>query len=122
MGCAIKVAKIATGGVQDERYAAPGRRKSGRAGGTARAKALIKDERDQIARMGAEARWRGKMTTQLGVAKHRLFDREALHADNVKLYPGSNRDATPEQMAEQVNKAIAQIDSGDFDTVDHSDE
>lgn len=58
------------------------------------------------------------MKTQLDVAKHRLFDVDALNAANVKLYPGSSRDATPEKVAEQVNKAIAQIEVGDFDLVD----
>lgn len=58
------------------------------------------------------------MTDQLEVAKHRLFDAAELRANNVKLFPGSNRDATKAQMAEQVTKAIAQIESGDFDRVD----
>ena len=58
------------------------------------------------------------MRTQLEVAKHRLFDRGALNADNVKLFPGSDRDASRERMAEQVNKAISQIEAGDFDLVE----
>lgn len=57
------------------------------------------------------------VATQLEVAKHRLFDEKTLHAANVKLFPGSNREATPEQMAEQVNKAIAQIEVGDYEEV-----
>jgi hypothetical protein len=54
------------------------------------------------------------MADQLEVAKHRLFDAAELRADNVKLFPGSNRDATKAQMAEQVTKVIAQIETGDF--------
>lgn len=122
VGCAIRVAKIATGEVEDERYAAPGRRKSGKAGGEARAEALSKDERSQVAQMGAESRWRGNMATQLEIAKRRLFDKEALNVDNIKLFPGSNRDSTPEQMAEQINKAIAQIDAGDYELVEDFDD
>lgn len=58
------------------------------------------------------------MANQLDVAKHRLFDERTLNADNVKLYPGSSRDITPEQMAEQVVKAIAQIQAKDVEWID----
>lgn len=58
------------------------------------------------------------MKTQMEIAKHRLFDARELGAKDIKLFPGTNRDSSPEQMAEQVNKAIAQIVSGDFDVVD----
>ena len=118
VGCAVHVAKIATGETVESGYKAPGRKKSGKAGGAARAKALAKGKRSEIARKGAAKRWSGSMATQLETAKHRLFDKGALNADNVKLYPGSDRDATPEQMAEQINKAIAQIDAGDYEIVD----
>jgi len=58
------------------------------------------------------------MTDQLEIAKHRLFDTAGLRASNVKLFPGSNRDATKTAAAEQVTKVIAQIEAGDFDEVD----
>lgn len=58
------------------------------------------------------------MTDQLEVAKHWLFDAAGLRATNVKLFPGSNREATKAQIAEQVTKAIAQIKSGDCEEVD----
>jgi hypothetical protein len=57
------------------------------------------------------------MTDQLEVAKHRLFDTAELRSDNIKLFPGSNRDASKAQMAEQVTKAIAQIESGDYEEI-----
>jgi hypothetical protein len=60
-----------------------------------------------------------KMKTQLELAKHRLFDPDALNAANIKLFPGSSRDATPEQFAEQINKALAQIEAGDFELIDN---
>ena len=53
------------------------------------------------------------MGQQLDLAKSRLFDRDALAVKNVKLFPGSNRDTT----AEQINKTISQLESGDFDEV-----
>jgi hypothetical protein len=58
------------------------------------------------------------MGHDMELAKHRLFDQSQLAANDIKLFPGSNREATPEQMAEQVNRAIAQIASGDFETVE----
>ena len=57
------------------------------------------------------------MGQQLDLAKSRLFDRDALAVKNVKLFPGSNRDTTAEQFAEQINKTISQLESGDFDEV-----
>jgi hypothetical protein len=60
------------------------------------------------------------MGTQLDLAKHILFDKDGLDAANLKLFPGTSRDATPEQMAEQINKAIAQIEAGDYEEVDLS--
>jgi hypothetical protein len=61
------------------------------------------------------------MKTQLEVAKHRLFDRDALQTRNIKLFPGSAREASPEGMAEQVNKALSQIEAGDFDIIEDFD-
>lgn len=58
------------------------------------------------------------MGTQVELAKKRLFDVDSLRVGNIKLFPGGNRDATPEQMAEQVNKALSQIEAGDYDLVE----
>ncbi|PCI40337.1 MAG: hypothetical protein COB46_07055 [Rhodospirillaceae bacterium] len=62
------------------------------------------------------------MKTQIEVAQHRLFDQDALGADNVKLFPGSSRDASRELMAEQVNKALFQIETGDFELAENFDD
>lgn len=122
VGCAVTVAKIATGELEETLAEKSGRVRSGRAGGRARARALSPEDRSRIARKGADARWRGDMETQMDVAKHRLFDKEGLDADNIKLFPGTSRDATPEEMAEQVNRAIAQIEAGDYEIVDDLDD
>ncbi|OHC74836.1 MAG: hypothetical protein A3G18_10355 [Rhodospirillales bacterium RIFCSPLOWO2_12_FULL_58_28] len=58
------------------------------------------------------------MATQLELARHRLFDEDALYVANIKLFPGSKRDATAEEVAQEINKAIAQVEAGDFDNVD----
>jgi hypothetical protein len=61
------------------------------------------------------------MSAEIDVAKHRLFDREGLAAMNVKLYPGEKRESTAEQMAEALNKALAQIDAGDYEDISDLD-
>ncbi len=60
VGCAVHVAKIATGEFEealDESKRKPLRAKSGRAGGKARAAALSPAERSNIAVAAAAARW-----------------------------------------------------------------
>ena len=59
IGNAVKVAKIATGEIEDD--VEPGKeyaRKGGRKGGRARAQALTAEQRSDIARAAAEARWK----------------------------------------------------------------
>ena len=58
IGCAIQVAKIATGEIQDEtKPTVPARAAGGKKGGLTRAKALSPERRVEIARIGAAARW-----------------------------------------------------------------
>lgn len=59
IGCAITVAKIATGEIEeevDERSA--GKIRSGKAGAKARAERLSSEKRQEIARKAADARWK----------------------------------------------------------------
>ena len=56
--CAIMVAKIATGEIEDTGYQTPGRRRSGKAGAKARSESLTGEERSAIAKKAANARWR----------------------------------------------------------------
>lgn len=62
IGAAIKVAKIATGEVEEEAddNKDPAAKALGRRGGKARAKKLNKEQRQEIARKAAEARWTKK--------------------------------------------------------------
>ena len=57
-GCAVHVARIATGEIEDTTYEQPNKVKAGRAGAKARAKKLTPEERSKIARVAAEVRWR----------------------------------------------------------------
>ena len=55
IGMSVMVAKIATGEIEDTKKS--GRVRSGKAGAKARAEKLTKDERSEIARKAANARW-----------------------------------------------------------------
>jgi len=57
VGCAVHVAKIATGEIKEVLKEKSGRTRSGKAGAAARAQALTKKQRQQIAKKAANARW-----------------------------------------------------------------
>jgi anthranilate/para-aminobenzoate synthase component I len=58
------------------------------------------------------------MGQHLELAKKRLFDKDSLAVTNIKLFPGSSRETSPEEFAEEINKAISQIEAGDYQLVD----
>jgi hypothetical protein len=59
IGAAIKVAKIATGEEADDTdETKEHHRRGGKIGGRARAKVLTKEQRAEIARLAADARWK----------------------------------------------------------------
>ena len=62
VGCAVHVAKIATGEIEEtleEPKRQPNRAKGGRAGGKARAATMTPERRSEIAATAAAARWGG---------------------------------------------------------------
>lgn len=61
IGAAVKVMRIATGQIEEETPESQGKayaRKGGLKGGKARAKSLTAEQRAEIARIAAEARWK----------------------------------------------------------------
>jgi hypothetical protein len=62
------------------------------------------------------------MSQQLELAKGRLYGPDGLGVTNLKLFPGTRRDVTSDQVAEQINKSMSQISAGDFEDVDYNDE
>jgi hypothetical protein len=56
IGNAVKIARIATGEIEDDRAGA--RSKGGKKGGKSRATALTPEQRSEIARAAASARWK----------------------------------------------------------------
>lgn len=119
IGCAVMVAKIATGEHEDSALASPNRRKSGLAGAKARMENTDAKKRSKIAKMAAEARWKGESTMAINVnmAKNRLYGDEGLKVKDFKLFPGLSNDVTPEQRSEQVNNILAQLEAGDLEEV-----
>ena len=57
IGCAVAVAKIATGEVEETLVEKSGRVRSGYAGAKARAESLTKEERSAVAKKAAATRW-----------------------------------------------------------------
>ena len=57
IGAAVMVGRIATGEIKDTREEKSGRVRSGKAGARARADKLTPEERSEIAKKAAAARW-----------------------------------------------------------------
>ena len=58
IGAAVKVMKIATGEIEEDLERTEYARRGGRKGGRARAKKLTPEQRSEIARVAAYARWK----------------------------------------------------------------
>lgn len=62
------------------------------------------------------------MGAKMEVATHRLYDAAQLNVSDIKLFPGSSRDVTSEQLAEQVSRVVAQLENGDYELVEDRDD
>lgn len=60
VGCAVKVAKIATGEIEEKPIEKEYTRKAGKIGGKSRAQKLSAKRRKQIAKKAAQVRWSKK--------------------------------------------------------------
>lgn len=69
----------------------------------------------------ADKRREEPMATQLEIVKNRLFQNEGLKASNIKMFPGSSREVSPEQIAEQINRALTEIEEGGFEVIPESE-
>lgn len=58
IGCAVRVAQIATDEIEETLLKKSGRVRSGHAGAKARAEKLTKEQRHDIAKVAAKARWK----------------------------------------------------------------
>lgn len=58
------------------------------------------------------------MANQLELARNRLYGTDGLAVSDFKMYPGTARDVSKEQFAEQINKVLAQIEAGDYELIE----
>ena len=58
IGCAVAVAKIATGEIDESGYRQPNKVKGGKAGAQSRSDALTPEQRSEIGRIAAFSRWK----------------------------------------------------------------
>lgn len=61
------------------------------------------------------------MTTQVDRAANQMFPESGNVVGNIKFFFGHNREATAEQLAEQFNRAEAQVRAGESTPVDDVD-
>jgi len=118
VGAAVKVAMIATGEIEDERYVSPGRARSGRAGSKARNEGLTVARRKEIAQSAADSRWGDKEApmTERKRLLHTLFETEGKEHLNLKFCRGLSDDILPEDLCREANAAIFQIENGLVET------
>jgi hypothetical protein len=117
IGCAVKVARIATGEIEDDGYATPGRKKSGVAGAAARKANLGAGRRSEIAKAAADARWQKRRSVMAESGMERLQSvlfNEGRDLVNIKFIPGSNRGLTPDQLGEAASVALKSVFSKDL--------
>lgn len=109
IGCAVNVARIATGEQADTAYVSKKRRKSGVAGAKARNEAMTADQRLSIATHAAQTRWHQKegkdMSSGAAQLSSLLFD-EGRELVNFKFLPGNGRGLTADQMQEEAARVI----------------
>ena len=114
IGCAVSVARIATGEQEDTAFVTPNRRKSGLAGAKARNETLSAHERSRNAEAAAKARWNGMevvMNQNVENATRELFATSERGTRDIKYFFQTG-DNTAEQLADYRNRAVAQIESG----------
>ena len=94
--------------------AEPGRRNRVTPGGHSRAKSLSAERRKEIAKSAAAKRW-GKeeaMSSQVQRMSAAMFPLEGTKVVNVKFFLGTSRAVTAEELADQLDRADAQLRSG----------
>lgn len=122
IGCAVAVAKIATG---EEVEVTSG--KTGSAGGRARARVLSSEKRSEIAAKAAEARWSKDESpdlelnmSQLSILKQELFGDSSSAISDIKFYPGESTEFSPDDIAGAIRAAISDVKEGNGEDIDLS--
>ena len=117
IGGAVKVARIATGEIEDERHQVPARRKSGMAGARARKAKLSDERRAEIAAHAAESRWDEERRRVMKEADQcaTLADRfERMAAEglvDVKFFLRNLDEAASEMVCKEVNRLYEALEN-----------
>jgi hypothetical protein len=117
VSAAVMVGKIATGDVEETAYAAPGRKRSGEAGGAARSHKLSSAERKAIANAAAGARWKEKdMSDKISDPLAGLLFGHERTLVNLKLLRGDAPHVTEKDLREEAHSALLQVQLGTADS------
>lgn len=83
-------------------------------GGEARAAKSLPEKRREIGKIAVTARWRkeGTMNTQVSRMANAMFPDQGASVVNVKFFLGDDRRVSAEQLADQLDRADAQLRSG----------
>lgn len=119
VAAAVMVGKIATGEVEEEVSYVASKSDRASAGGKARAQHLSKGERSNIAKAGAEARWKKERRADM-TNKERLmaalFDNPQREHVDIKFFLGGGVDITEDALCGEAVSMLEQMDEGEGDT------
>lgn len=124
IGCAVQVARIATGEEVDTTYVSKNRRKSGVAGAKARMDSLGAERRSEIASVAAKARWEkeANMNENVSVAIERLYSaKRAEGLVDVKFLHKNLDEASPAQVEADLLLIQRAISQGKTEKLDFGD-
>ena len=118
IGCAVAVAKIATGEIEETIPEVSGPVRNGKADSVTRMQALSGNERSAVAKGAANARWRKEADmTAFEQVKQLYKTKEANGLADVKFYVSNRSEATREALAQDVlnlEEALARNDYVDL--------
>lgn len=116
IGCAVMVARIATGEERDTEYVSKNRRNSGVAGAKARANSLVAERRSEIATHAAKTRWNEgekEMDMSGSAALRALLSDGGRELVNFKFLAGTGRNLCEDDMCGEAARVIrSAIDDG----------
>ena len=116
IGCAVAVARVATGEDHDAGYVSKNRRNSGVAGAKAREKSVGPERRSEIATLAAKKRWRKgekEMEMSGAIALRTLLSEGGRSLVNFKFLAGTGRDLCEDDMCAEAARVIrSALDDG----------
>lgn len=119
IGCAALVGQIATGEAVEEAAYAVSKTERASAGGKARAQHLSDDERNRIAKAGADARWKEERRAEM-TNKERLmaalFANPAREHVDIKFFVLGGFDLSPDRLCGEAADMLEQMDASEGDT------